>query len=618
MTQENNITFEMPKKEKINLIKVIGVGGGGGNAVNHMYEQKINGVDFVICNTDSQALEDSPISDQIQLGTDLLGTGAGGDPEKGAEAANESIEEIKEKLSGFTKMVFITAGMGGGTGTGAAPVIAKVAKDMGLLVVGIVTSPFTREGKGRLGRAKKGIEKLRENVDSLIVINNDKLRDYYGNLTISNSYLKADEVLTVAAKGIAEVITNKYKVNVDFQDAKTVLKNSGTAIMGAAIESGEDRAKKAITKALDSPLLNDNKIKGAKNVLLLVVSSKENEITVDEVDIIMEYIQEEAGTDPEIFLGYGIDDAMEDGVSVTVVATGFPTDQQEEIIEPESNRIIHTLEDEQRVNYTFEEKIIKKTPELEAPVSEKKDIPTIEGLGSEDIVGDEIKLIPTTEIIKNIDVVYHEIGGSIEDDFIITEVIKNKKVEPKQEGKKVVQPSLFDLPMQSIDEQQQIQNKAQQVDEQTNSNVEKRYVLNIEELEEIETPKVEVKEVSKVQVVEEIDKDLDFKIKVNSTIESQVDEVRMEESKEVSPLNCSIEELKQRSQQRRDTMKRFNHKFSSNLSNNIDELESLPAYKRQGINVDVTTSISKEETSLKKNFDEIELSSNSFLHDNVD
>ncbi len=574
----------------------------GGNAVNYMYGQEINGVDFVICNTDLQALAGSPISNKVQLGADPLGTGAGGNPEKGKQAANESIESIQQALGGNTKMVFITAGMGGGTGTGAAPIIAGIAKEMGLLVVGIVTSPFSIEGKKRLDRAKKGIEELRKNVDSLIVINNDKLIEVYGNLGITSGYAKADEVLSIASKGIAEVITNYYKQNIDFQDAKTVLQNSGTAIMGASKESGENRARNAIVNALDSPLLNDNKIKGAKNVLLLIVSGN-NEITFEEVSEITGYIQDEAGHEAEIFLGYGTDETLEDGIALTVVATGFPSDQQEEIIKPEGGKIIHTLEDEQKVNYTFDQKQVIRTPEIETPEIEKKDTPTIENLGNEDIVGDKIKLIPTTEIIKNIDVVYREIGASIEDDFIITEVIKKK--EPKQEVEQqteFVQPTLFDMPLSSVGQQierNQRVSKVEQKQKEVEQNVEKRYVLNVEELEE-ETSKNEVKQTPKVQATEEIDKDLDFKIKVNPTPtkETQVKDV-VEESKEISPLNYSIAELKERSQQRRDTMRRFNHKFSSKMNDNIDELESLPAYKRQGIDVDVTTNISKEETSLK-------------------
>ncbi len=627
MGEENNFSFNIPLKKQANMIKVIGVGGGGGNAVNYMYGQQINGVDFVICNTDLQALAGSPITNRVQLGADPLGTGAGGNPEKGKQAANESIEEIQQALGGNTKMVFITAGMGGGTGTGAAPIIAGIAKEMGLLVVGIVTSPFSIEGKRRLDRAKKGIEELRKNVDSLIVINNDKLIEVYGNLGITSGYAKADEVLSIASKGIAEVITNYYKQNIDFQDAKTVLQNSGTAIMGASKESGEDRARKAIVNALDSPLLNDNKINGAKNVLLLIVSGK-NEITFDEVNEITNYIQDEAGHDAEIFLGYGTDETLEDGISLTVVATGFPSCQQEEIIKPEGGKIIHTLEDEQKVNYSFDKKEVVKTTESELPIIEKKENPTIQNLGNEDIVGEQLGQASTAEDINNIDVVYHEIEAGVEDDFIITKVVREE--EPKQEVEEqppVVQPSLFDLSLVPINVEKQREpqeeveaNNEAKIQEEEPQKIEKRYVLDIEELETEEVSRVELKQTPKVKDEKvKIDEALDFKIKISNTDEvHDIEQKKEERSKEISPLNYSIAELKKRSQERRDTMKRFNHKFSSSLSSNINELESLPAYKRQGIDVDVTANISKQETSLKKGSDEFNLSSNSFLHDNVD
>ena len=281
-TPFNNVAFDMPKTQS-SSIKVIGVGGGGSNAVNHMFSQDIKGVDFVICNTDAQALQNSPVPNKIQLGVSLTsGLGAGANPEVGEKAAQESIEEIRKMLTSQTKMVFITAGMGGGTGTGAAPIIASIAKKMDILTVGIVTIPFQFEGRMRAKQAQKGVDELRENVDSLIVVNNNKLREVYGNLGFKAGFSKADEVLSTASRGIAEVITHHYKQNIDLHDAKAVLSNSGTAIMGSSKEAGENRAQNAIMKALDSPLLNDNKIRGAKNVLLLIVSG-EAEVTLDEI-----------------------------------------------------------------------------------------------------------------------------------------------------------------------------------------------------------------------------------------------------------------------------------------------------------------------------------------------
>lgn len=320
-------SFDLPKGNS-SIIKVIGVGGGGNNALKHMYEKGIHGVDFVICNTDSQTLDNNPVANKVQLGVTITeGLGAGADPEVGEKAAIESIEDIKAAMGQNTKMVFITAGMGGGTGTGAAPVIAKVAKDMGILTVGIVTIPFSFEGKRRLDQADIGLEKLRNNVDSLIVINNDKLRQQFGNLGFKSGFSKADEVLTNAAKGMAEVITGYFDVNIDFRDAKSVLANSGTALMSNGVASGENKAEDAVKKALDSPLLNDNKITGAKNVLLLIRSGSE-EVTMDEIGVIMDHIQKEAGNTADIIFGVGTDEELGDSVSVLVIATGFAKDHQ--------------------------------------------------------------------------------------------------------------------------------------------------------------------------------------------------------------------------------------------------------------------------------------------------
>jgi len=368
----DNISFEMPKTQS-NTIKVIGVGGGGSNAVNHMYTQEIKGVDFVICNTDAQALENSPVPNKIQLGANLTsGLGAGANPEVGAQAAKESMQEIQQMLNTQTKMVFITAGMGGGTGTGAAPIIAKIAKDMDILTVGIVTMPFAFEGRRRSKQAQLGIDQLRQNVDSLIVINNNKLREVYGNLGFKAGFSKADEVLSTASRGIAEVITHHYKQNIDLHDAKTVLSNSGTAIMGSAKEEGQTRAKTAIVKALDSPLLNDNKITGAKNVLLLIVSGT-NEVTLDEIGEINDYIQDEAGYDANIIMGIGEDKELGDAIAVTIVATGFAADQQSTITNTEVKKIVHTLEDEQKATYDFGEKKVAKSPTINEPLTNKNE-----------------------------------------------------------------------------------------------------------------------------------------------------------------------------------------------------------------------------------------------------
>ena len=379
MEDFKSISFDLPKNQS-NVIKVIGVGGGGSNAINHMFKQGIKGVDFIVCNTDSQALENSAVPNKIQLGVSLTeGLGAGANPEVGQQSALESIMDIEKMLDTNTKMLFITAGMGGGTGTGAAPVIAQLAKERDILTVGIVTIPFQFEGKVRSEQAMLGVERLRKQVDSLIVINNNKLREVYGNLGFKAGFSKADEVLATAARGIAEVITHHYTQNIDLKDAKTVLADSGTAIMGSATASGEDRAKEAIMSALDSPLLNDNKITGAKNVLLLIVSGT-SEITIDEIGEINDYIQAEAGFNANIIMGVGEDETLGDAVAVTIIATGFNIEQQAEIVNSEPKKIIHSLEDDQKIVHDLTNKTIANMVvndpvfETTAPKEEKKPV----------------------------------------------------------------------------------------------------------------------------------------------------------------------------------------------------------------------------------------------------
>jgi cell division protein FtsZ len=319
---ENSLKFDLPANTS-SIIKVIGVGGGGSNAVNYMYEQGIKGVDFIVCNTDAQALDKSPVPIKVQLGNTLTaGRGAGSIPEVGRNAAIESLEEVKALLSENTNMVFITAGMGGGTGTGAAPVIAKVAKDMGILTVGIVTVPFMFEGRKRSLQADLGLKEIRESVDTLLIIRNDKLRELYGNLTLKQAFSHADEVLCTAAKGIAEVITLIGTVNVDMNDVKTVMKDSGVAIMGSGRASGEGRARRAVQAALESPLLNDNDINGA-NFILLNITFGQEELLMDEITEITDYIQEQAGMAAEVIWGYGQDETLGEDVCATVIATGF-------------------------------------------------------------------------------------------------------------------------------------------------------------------------------------------------------------------------------------------------------------------------------------------------------
>ena len=633
----DNILFDMPKTQS-NTIKVIGVGGGGSNAVNHMYTQQIRGVDFVICNTDAQALENSPVPNKIQLGANLTsGLGAGANPEIGAQAAKESMQEIQQMLNNQTKMVFITAGMGGGTGTGAAPIIAKIAKDMDILTVGIVTMPFAFEGRRRSSQAQLGIDQLRQNVDSLIVINNNKLREVYGNLGFKAGFSKADEVLATASRGIAEVITHHYKQNIDLHDAKTVLSNSGTAIMGSAKEAGVDRAKTAIVKALDSPLLNDNKITGAKNVLLLIVSGT-NEVTLDEIGEINDFIQDEAGYDANIIMGIGEDEELGDAIAVTIVATGFAKDQQSTITNTEVKKIVHTLEDEQKATYNFDQKTMSVDTAIDQPIAAVPEEKIVHML-AEDIEEEVVKLeqevdsIPTSEHIENIVVSEDAITLDMdaEEDFIITDITPEVE-EIEEETHQIKADLLFDLPLNAYTEVKVAEEVKYTLNEEVPVDVNHIEVFDAEEvvlgqqvqetrfvLEDFDAKPTISKSsqlASKEVPTEAVEETVQFELKTRlpqaeiNTIETR--------SEEVSPLDLTIVELQKRAQERREKMKGFNYKFNDQLSKNIDEIERQPAYKRQGLDLSVNAPISKVKTAIQTGENLDFKSNNSFLHDNVD
>ncbi len=618
-TEFENLSFDLPKHQS-NVIKVIGVGGGGSNAVNHMYQRGITGVDFVVCNTDAQALQNSPVATKIQLGVSLTeGLGAGANPDVGEQAAMESMEEIKAMLSPRSKMVFITVGMGGGTGTGAAPVIAKIAKEMDLLTIGIVTIPFSFEGKMRNDQAQRGIEKLREHIDSLVVINNNKLREVYGNLGFKAGFSKADEVLSTAASGIAEVITHHYTQNIDLKDAKTVLSNSGTAIMGSATSSGTNRAQEAITEALDSPLLNDNRITGAKNVLLLIVSGT-TEITIDEIGEINDYIQSEAKSNVDIIMGVGEDDTLGEAIAVTVIATGFNIEQQLEISATQSKKVVHTLVDEP-------------TKVKEHPIKEVKPPSDVIKHTLEDVVEEvSSNLIPTTDLIKNIEVVYDEVLPEDINDFIITPVVTKEVVEEDIDEEEENQITLtFDLPLtprksdegnseittheliSKIDDMNVVD--AVQIKGEHTQDGKIRYGLEDFMEKESET----VKEAPKKELEDE---ELQFGLRVekedNQTLKTQKNE-------DISPLNLTIAELEQKADDRREKMKEFNYKFVNRLNKNIEEIENQPAYKRMGVDleeVEPSSEVSANQSRTTLDTDDnndIQLrSNNSFLHDNVD
>ncbi len=632
-TEFENIAFDLPKNQS-NVIKVIGVGGGGSNAINHMFQAGINGVDFVICNTDSQALQNSPVPNKIQLGVTLTeGLGAGANPEVGEQAALESMEEIKNMLVNTTKMIFITAGMGGGTGTGAAPVIAKQAKEMNVLTVGIVTMPFQFEGKMRCQQAQIGIEKLRSNVDSLIVINNNKLREVYGNLGFKAGFSKADEVLATAARGIAEVITHHYTQNIDLRDAKTVLSNSGTAIMGSSMSSGSARAQEAIMKALDSPLLNDNKITGAKNVLLLIVSGSQ-EITIDEIGEINDHIQIEAGHGANIIMGVGEDESLGEAIAVTVIATGFNIDQQDEIVNTETKKIIHTLEDEQKAEQDLSEEnvVYQLEEEEEGEVFEPIIKHSLE-------VEETIDLIPTTNFIKNFNVFYEEVIAekTEEEDFIIIDSKKTLKdievIDPEELAGKIDEKEQialsFDMPLTDVGEEENENVITFSLDEDINDldvtehievipvleyNKEGETRYSLDDYMELENKLTGAKSKAEEFEPKLVEDELVFERKT-------VAEKEVVETNDVDPINTPIEEiLRERADERRRKLKDFNYKFQNSV-NNIDEIEKEPAYKRQGIDLNEGPKEGKvSRTTLSEDSnDEIQLrSSNSFLHDNVD
>ncbi len=360
------IQFDLPK-EKSSIIKVFGIGGGGSNAVNYMYSQGIQGVNYVICNTDNQALETSPVPNKIQLGSSISqGLGAGSKPEVGREATEEAIDQLEEILQSNTKMAFITAGMGGGTGTGGAPVVARIAKDMGILTVAIVTMPFAFEGKKRRLQAEAGIDALRSEVDALLIISNDRLRQIHGNLKVSEAFFKADDILATAAKGIAEIITVTGYINVDFKDVETIMRDSGVALMGTGMASGENRAVKAVEAAMNSPLLNDNDIRGAKNVLLNITSGTD-EISMDEMGEITDFVQDAIGIEPEkVIMGLSENTSLTENVSVTLIATGFESNKERQEKEERVKRVVHTLGKEEK-NSEIEKEVVAEEPEKEEP-----------------------------------------------------------------------------------------------------------------------------------------------------------------------------------------------------------------------------------------------------------
>ena len=585
--QFDNIEFILPKNQS-NVIKVIGIGGGGSNAINYMYNKGIKGVDYVVCNTDSQALENSPVPNKVQLGIkETEGLGAGADPVIGEKAAIESLNEMRRLLEKNTKMIFITAGMGGGTGTGAAPIISKLAMEMDILTVGIVTMPFVFEGKIRMSHANKGLEKLRSNVDSLIVVNNNKLRDIYGNLGVKEGFSKADEVLATAAKGIAEVITHHYTQNIDLKDAKTVLSKSGNAIMGSYSASGEKRALKAVSNALDSPLLNDNRIDGAQNVLLLIVSGS-TEVTIDEIGIINDYIQEKAGNNANIIMGIGDDPNLIDDITVTVIATGFDMKQQDEILHIEPKKTIFNLDDESEITEEFNDKKTELQYEFSSEEIDFKNIDfNIDDINHES----ENNIIKTTDEIKNIDIEFESVN------FI------DELIEEKIDKKNINEINVIDEEIVEFDNELKFDFPIS-----NNSNIDHKVVHILEE------------DVNEIEVIDPVQIIPYTVVDDNNSTTDAVESLGTDSKiNEVNPINSPIVDgLAKRTEERKIKLKEFNYKFVK--SRKVEDMEKEPAYKRAGIelNDDVESSLSSSSLELDDEGNLNLNSKNSFLHDNVD
>lgn len=612
-------SFDLPKGNS-SIIKVIGVGGGGNNALKHMYETGIHGVDFVICNTDAQTLDNNPVANKVQLGVSTTeGLGAGADPEVGEKAAIESIDEIKAALGQNTKMVFITAGMGGGTGTGAAPVIAKVAKEMGILTVGIVTVPFSFEGKRRLEQAESGLDRLRNNVDSLIVINNDKLRQQFGNLGFKQGFAKADEVLTNAAKGMAEVITGYFDINIDFRDAKTVLANSGTALMSTGKASGENKAEEAVKKALDSPLLNDNKITGAKNVLLLIRSGAE-EATMDEIGVIMDHIQKEAGHTAEIIFGVGTDEELGDAVSVLVIATGFakdnpkhdgptetikiPLDEASETrIQKESPFRTKAEREEQKIE-KFEGKSLFRlddeeddAPQFRVSTSEKKMIVEEEPKTQvkffteeeEEEMHEPVSFRKEPEMMQEPDLFTYEAFG--------------EELEPQSFSFEVEEPVQKDEPQKSSFSEE----KPVEFSFFVNEPVENEPFIKEEKIEEAQQVKNEIPE-------EPVAKPTAVPAPVYKE-QQIIAESKVEVKEEFTFISKST--ANDKVNERRNKLKEFNSRYQ-----NFDEssdFETVPAFKRKNISIDsFNASEQSINTFLSENNGKMQLRENRFLNKDVD
>jgi cell division protein FtsZ len=564
-------TFEHPKNQS-NIIKVIGVGGGGSNAVTHMYHEGIQGVDFILCNTDAQSLNSSPVNNKIHLGKRNLG--AGNMPAVGREAAMETRDEIRDLLQQHTKMLFITAGMGGGTGTGAAPIVAEIARELEILTVGIVTLPFSFEGKKRQQQALDGIKELRKSVDTLLIISNDKLREEYGNMRLTEAFRMADNVLTIAAKGIAEIITVTGYINVDFEDVKTVMKNSGKAIMGSARAEGENRATKAIEEAMRSPLLNETNIKGAKNILLNITSGNE-EVSLDEVHEITDFIQRECGNCAEVIWGNGTDEGLGKSIGITIIATGFENEEEIQIGTPQ--------------------KVIKVTPLYPEPVVVLKNEPVSEPVKTEIIETIEAAAAqPETELKK-------EVKHGVED---IMQKLKFHDDEISfQEHKTSGTDSKLPAKVHFLFEEAPI----------TEHTVEADNLMSEVQMETVEDQEeVTFSEPLSVRHDEIISFTVEPVIKEEYRAQEHIQEVKIDHEERA--------ELDRKANERQSKLKAMSMQLSS--PDRIDELERQPAYLRRGMQLSEPDTSGKQVSRYSLDGSEDVRgglrTDNSFLHDNVD
>jgi len=605
--------FELDQKfDTSPVIKVIGVGGGGSNAVNHMYSMGIKGVDFIVCNTDSQALNNSKVPTKVQLGLGLTaGRGAGAIADVGRRAAIENVDEIQQLLSDNTSMVFVTAGMGGGTGTGAAPVIAGIARELGILTVGIVTLPFGFEGSKRGLQAKAGIEEMKKNVDALLIICNDKLREIHGNLQITKAFGYADDVLTVAAKSIAEVITNTMHVNVDFADITTVMKDSGVAIMGSATAEGDNRAIRAAEAALESPLLNDSHIEGARYILLNIVSGTE-EVTMDEVADINDFIQAQAGQTADIIMGIGNDPELGNSVSVTVIATGFKTnDVTTATPNRNDNKVVFNLGETEKVTPAS-------VNEVPAPRMEETVANEVDSLEPVLIIRDEVKPVENVQPIT-----------AMQEDRTIVYNLEGNVVESKNELGFQVKMEELDTIVSELEEEDSMESADEFYGEDYNESSEEL----TESIDEV-TPVYQELEIQNDEFEFEVTMDgyteentvteFFFQEEVEGPVMLNLDDEPTLKTEVAAPIQemTAEEEMYKRSRERILRLKELNYKMST--PGGINDLEREPAYKRRNVTLDnvpnsAVSNISRLTLSMDDNDRNPEIrSNNSFLHDRVD